>query len=184
MKRAQAVDPLSLIASAALGWVHFYGRDYESAVEQCRRTLELNPQFELAHLWAGWAEESAGRHAAAVEHLSSAVRLSSGGAVARASLGRAQALAGDRAAAERTLADLQRDHAGYLPAFELAKLHLALDDTERAMAWLQRAYLERSHSMVFLNVDPQLDVLRSDPRFVTLAERVAPVATVIAHVPR
>ena len=52
MRHAQEVDPLSLVASAALGWVHYYRRDYDAAVEQCRRTLELNPRFELAHLWA------------------------------------------------------------------------------------------------------------------------------------
>ncbi len=40
------------------------------------------------------------------------------------------------------------------------------------MAWLQRGYDERSHSMVFLNVDPQLDMLRRDPRFVELAEKI------------
>jgi TolB-like protein/tetratricopeptide (TPR) repeat protein len=173
MRRAQEVDPLSLIASAALGWVHFYQRDYDAAVEQCRRTLELNPRFELAHLWAGWAHEAAGRHADAVRHLTEAVRLSSDGAVALASLGRAQALAGDRAGALQTLAKLNRAHGAYRPAFEVAKVHLALGERDEAMAWLRRAHAERSHSIVFLSVDPQLDLLRDDARFVELESRVA-----------
>ena len=173
MRRAQEVDPLSLIASAALGWVHFYQRDYDAAVAQCRRTLELNPRFELAHLWAGWAHEAAGRYADAVRHLTEAVRLSSDGAVALASLGRAQALAGDRAGALQTLAKLHRTHDAYLPAFEVAKLHLALGQRDEAIAWLRRAHAERSHSIVFLSVDPQLDLLRHDARFVELESRVA-----------
>jgi DNA-binding winged helix-turn-helix (wHTH) protein/TolB-like protein/tetratricopeptide (TPR) repeat protein len=168
MRRAQEVDPLSLIASAALGWVHFYQRDYDAAVEQCRRTLELNADFELAHLWAGWAHESAGRYVEAVKHLTEAVRLSADGAVALASLGRAQALAGDREAARDTLAKLQRVHREYVPLFELAKLRLALGEPDQAIALLQRAHAERSHSIVFLSVDPQLDLLRQDPRFIEL----------------
>jgi tetratricopeptide (TPR) repeat protein len=173
MRRAQVVDPLSLIASAALGWVHFYQRDYDAAVEQCRRTLELNPRFELAHLWAGWAHEAAGRYGDAVRHLDQAVSLSAGGAVALASLGRAQALAGDRAAARQTLAKLYGTHGAYLPAFEVAKLHLALGERDEAMAWLRRAHAERSHSIVFVGVDPQLDLLRDDARFVELQSRIA-----------
>ena len=173
MRRAQEVDPLSLIASAALGWVHYYRRDFDAAAEQCRRTLELNPDFELAHLWAGWAEEAAGRHYAAVEHLATAVKLSSEGAVALASLGRAEALAGDPAAARRTLTRLHQVHASYLPSYELAKLHLALGEPDAAIDWLRRAHAERSHSIVFLHVDPQLDALRRDPRFLEIATRIA-----------
>jgi TolB-like protein/DNA-binding SARP family transcriptional activator/Tfp pilus assembly protein PilF len=165
MRRAQEVDPLSLIASAALGWVHFFGRDYDAAVDQCRQTLALNPQFELAHLWSGWAHEAAGRYAQALESLDTAVRLSKRSAIALASLGRAQAMAGDRPQARRTLAALEREHAGYLPAYETAKLHLALGDAREALRWLRRAHEQRSHSMVFLAVDPQLDALRNDPGF-------------------
>jgi DNA-binding winged helix-turn-helix (wHTH) protein/TolB-like protein/Tfp pilus assembly protein PilF len=183
MRRAQEVDPLSLIASAALGWVHFYHRNYDAAVEQCRRTLELNPRFELAHLWAGWAHEAAGRHAEAVHHLTEAVRLSSDGAVALASLGRAQALAGDRAGALQTLTKLNRTHGAYQPAFEVAKVHLALGHRDEAMAWLRRAHAERSHSIVFLGVDPQLDLLRQDPRFVELESRIAAAPNVEAISP-
>jgi tetratricopeptide (TPR) repeat protein len=175
MRRAQEVDPLSLVASAALGWVHFYAREFDAAIEQCRRTLELNPRFELAHLWAGWAEEGAGRYAAAVARLGEAARLSNG-AVAMASLGRAQALSGDRAAARQTLARLHREHREYVPAYELAKLHLALGQHDQALALLQRAHRERSHSIVFVGVDPQLDALRHDPRFRALESSIGAVA--------
>ena len=168
MRRAQQVDPLSLIASAALGWVHFYRRGYDAAVDQCRQTLALNPDFELAHLWSGWAHEAARRYPEAIASLETAVRLSNRSAIALASLGRAQALSGDLPAARRTLAALEREHAGYLPAYETAKLHLALGEAADAIRWLQRAYEQRSHSMVFLAVDPQLDALRGHADFARL----------------
>ena len=172
MRRARELDPLSLIASGALGWVHFFRRDYGAAAEQCRRTLELNPAFPLAHLWSGWAADAAGDYGRAVTHLTKAVALAPDSAAALASLGRAQALVGRTDAARETLAKLQRTHAQYLPAYELAKLHLALGDHDEAVAWLQRAHAERSHSLVFLHVDPHFDALRSDPRLARVASAV------------
>jgi TolB-like protein/DNA-binding SARP family transcriptional activator/Flp pilus assembly protein TadD len=165
MRRAQETDPLSLIASAALGWIHYYRRDYASAVQQCRRTLDLNPKFEQAWLWGGSAEEAAGRYGEALEMLRHAADISHRSAIVLTALGRAHALSGDVPAARAILAELRRDHADYLPAYEMAKLHVALGERPEALAWLQRAYEQRSHSMAFLAVDPQLDPLRADPAF-------------------
>jgi TolB-like protein/Tfp pilus assembly protein PilF len=165
MRRAQEFDPLSLIASAALGWVHYYRRDYDAAVQQCRRTIELNPNFEQAWLWGGSAHEAAGRYAEALPMLQRAADLSRRSAIVLTALGRAHALSGDVPAARRIVEELGREHGGYLPAYEMAKLYLALGERKEALTWLRRAYDQRSHSLVFLAVDPQLDPLRSDPGF-------------------
>jgi TolB-like protein/DNA-binding SARP family transcriptional activator len=165
MRRAQETDPLSLIASAALGWIHYYRRDYDSAVRQCRLTIQLNANFEQAWLWGGSAEEAAGRYAEALAMLEQAASLSHRSAIALTALGRAHALSGDVAAARTILDELRRTHAEYLPAFEMAKLHIALGERAEALRWLDRAYEQRSHSVAFLSVDPQLDPLRTDPAF-------------------
>jgi TolB-like protein/DNA-binding SARP family transcriptional activator/Flp pilus assembly protein TadD len=176
MRRAQETDPLSLIASAALGWIHYYRRDFDAAVQQCRRTIELNAGFEQAWLWGGQALEAAGRYAEAVTMLERAAAISKRSAVTLTALGRAHALAGDRAAARRIVDELQRDHANYLPAYEMAKLHLALGQRAEALKLLQRAYDQRSHSLVFLAVDPQLDPLQSDAQFGELLAKTGAAA--------
>jgi TolB-like protein/DNA-binding SARP family transcriptional activator/Tfp pilus assembly protein PilF len=165
MRRAQETDPLSMIASAALGWIHYYRRDFDAAVQQCRRTLELNANFEQAWLWGGQALEAAGRYDEALPMLERAAAISKRSAIALTALGRAHALSGDRPAARRIVDELNRNHANYVPAYEMAKLRLALGERAEAIKLLQRAYDERSHSLVFLAVDPQLDVLKSDPDF-------------------
>jgi TolB-like protein/DNA-binding SARP family transcriptional activator len=172
MRRAQESDPLSLIASAALGWIHYYRRDFEAAVQQCRRTIDLNPAFEQAWLWGGQALEADGRYAESLAMLERAAAISKRSAVALAALGRAHALSGDRAAARRIVGELHRGHAPYVPAYEMAKLHLALGERAEALRLLDRAYDERSHSLVFLAVDPQLDPLKSDPDFRALLVRM------------
>jgi TolB-like protein/DNA-binding SARP family transcriptional activator/Tfp pilus assembly protein PilF len=171
MRRAQETDPLSLIASAALGWIHYYRRDFDAAVQQCRRTIELNPNFEQAWLWGGSAHEAAGRYAEALPMLDKAAALSHRSAITLTALGRAHALSGDGAAARGIVEELRRRQTGYLPAYEMAKLHLALGESAAALTWLRRAYEQRSHSLVFVAVDPQLDPLRLDPGFRDLVAR-------------
>ncbi len=58
-RRAQAIDPLSLIASAALGWVQFHRGNFDAAAQQCQRTIELNANFQQAWLWGGLSHEGA-----------------------------------------------------------------------------------------------------------------------------
>jgi TolB-like protein/DNA-binding SARP family transcriptional activator/Flp pilus assembly protein TadD len=171
MRAAQELDPLSLIANAALGWVLYYAGDYERAVDQCTRTLELNPDFELAYLWRGLALEELGRFDAEIADLQRAMELSGGSAITTAALARAYAVSGERGRAVELLADLEGRRAGYVPAFEVAKVHAALGHTDRALHWLGRAFEQRSHSMAFLAVDPQLASLRREPGYAALIRR-------------
>jgi serine/threonine-protein kinase len=177
MRRAQVIDPLSLIASAALGWVLYYAGNYPAAAAQCQRTLELNPEYGLAHLWRGWAlQEIADSIPAAVEAHRRAVVESDSGALFVASLARSLALDGKRGESELLLRTLESRVARgtYVPSYEIAKIHEALGRPDEAMHWLERAYEQRSHSMVFLKVDPQLARLRARPDFQRLVTQVIP----------
>ena len=173
MRRAQQLEPLSLIASAALGWVHYFAGDYELALEQYRLTLGLDPDFELAYLWSGWALEELGRYDEALEMLEEAVARSGSSGISKASLARMHALRGENEEAERHLAKLLESE-GYVPAYEISKAWFALGEPEAANEWLQRAYEQRSHSLVFLRVDPQLAAHQDDAAFLRLAGRIGP----------
>lgn len=167
MRQAQQLDPLSLIASAALGWVRYYAGRHDEALEQLRLTLALDEDFELAYLWSGWSLEALGRYDEAIAMLKEAVARSEGSGISQASLARVYALRGDGSEAERLLSELLESDA-YAPSYEIAKAYLALDQTERAAEWLQRAVDQRSHSLVFLNVDPQLAAMRDKELFARL----------------
>ena len=174
MRRAQEIDPLSLIASAALGWVLYHAGDQPAALAQFRQTLELNPQYAVAHLWSGWALQEVDSMRAAVDAHRRAMAVTDSGGLYIASLARSLALAGERTEAEALLRRLESrgDSGLYVPSYEIAKVHLALGHADQALTLLDRARRERSHSMVFLRVDPQLKRLRSDPRFARLVQQV------------
>jgi serine/threonine-protein kinase len=172
MRRAQELEPLSLIASAALGWVFFHARRYADALRQLDATLALDSGFVLAHLWRGQVYELLGRPDSAAASLRRAVALSHDGTLAVGAL----ALALGRAGATRDAAALyeqlvSRRATGYQPAYEIAKAALGLGRRDEALGWLETALADRSHSLAFLDVDPQLDPLRDDPRFAQLRRR-------------
>ncbi|MBA3560239.1 MAG: protein kinase, partial [Gemmatimonadaceae bacterium] len=170
MRRAQALDPLLLIASAALGWVFYHQGDYERAAAQYRSTLERDSTFTLAHLWLGQSLEMLGRKDESLVSLQRAATLSGEGAIFVAALARLHAVRGEHAEAERLLSRLESGRNA--PAFEIAKVYAALGRRTEAFGWLERAYEQRSHSMVFLRVDPQLATLRKDPAFERIVKRV------------
>jgi TolB-like protein/DNA-binding SARP family transcriptional activator/Flp pilus assembly protein TadD len=174
MGLAREVNPLSLIANLALGWVYYYAGRYEEAVRQCDLALEMDPDWDLAYLWRGMALEELGREAEAIASLTRAVALSGGSGITVAALAHAHAGAGEAEQARelvRGLTDAMED-GHYRPSFEIAQVHVALGEREEALRWLEQAYQERSHSMVFLEVDPKLAGIARQPRFRRLVEQV------------
>jgi TolB-like protein/Tfp pilus assembly protein PilF len=55
MNRAQELDPLSLIASAAHGWTLYYARRYEASDAKLQSTIQRDQTFHPAHSWRAWA---------------------------------------------------------------------------------------------------------------------------------
>lgn len=171
MRHAQQLEPLSVIASAALGWSLYHAGRFEDALDQYRITLALDPNFELAYLWSGWALEALGRYDEALSMLEDASRRSGGSGISLASLARLHALRGERSQAELILTRLEKSQ-DYVPAYEISKAWFALGASDDADRWLQRAFEQRSHSLVFLQVDPQLARNRQDAAFIRAAARM------------
>jgi class 3 adenylate cyclase len=90
-----------------------------------------------------------------------------------AAIGRAHADAGEREEAEKVLADLrERLRHGFVSAYYPALVHVGLGQFDEAFDWLAKAEAERSSYLGWLKVDPELDPLRSDPRFAALLRKV------------
>ena len=171
--RAQALAPLSLVGNANLGWALYFARRHDEAITQCRKALDLDTNYLMTYTVLGQAYVAASRYDEAIDALQSAVSFSGGLAFTSAALGYAYAKAGKRREARKILQNLQqRSSAEYVPPFCVALVHAGLSDEDEAMAWLDRAYEERSHWLVYLKAWPVFDDLRSDARFAALTSRV------------
>lgn len=166
MRQATRLDPLSTRMSADLGMAMYAARQYDEAVAQERRTLRMDSTSATAHWIMGMALEQSGKLSEAEAAFQRALRLRPGNPNFRAALARTYALSGRQREARELLSALESD-AGKNPAvsFFVALVHTALGDRENAIAWLERSINERSGSVRYLNVEPRLDPIRSDPRF-------------------
>lgn len=173
MGRALELDPVSLPISTGLGHVLYLSRQYDQAIEQYRHALALDPNFVQAHLWFGRPYLEKGRFDEAISEVKQAVDLSRGSTISLAVLGHAYASAGKEPEAREILRSLQeRAKSTYLPSYWIALIYTGLGDTNQALTWLERAAEERSSWLVWINVEPRFDSLRSLVRFQSLLRRL------------
>ncbi len=171
-KRAQELDPLSLIINSDLGATYIYARQYDNAVEQLRRTLELDQTFYYAHWRLGMAYELKGSFPEAISEYQEARALNDDLQV-QALFGHAYAASGKRDEALRMLDELkQSSKLRYVSAYSFALVYAGLGEKDQAFQWLEQGYQNRDWQMSHLNVDPLMDNLRPDPRFTDLVRRI------------
>jgi TolB-like protein/DNA-binding winged helix-turn-helix (wHTH) protein/tetratricopeptide (TPR) repeat protein len=171
MRKAENLDPLSLIINADLAELLVLAHSYDESIRQSRKTIKMDPNFALAHNQLAQAYLQKHMYDEAVAELQKAVQLSDGSPTCIANLGRAYVVTGKRSEAVKLLSDLKkRSNLGHSNASEIAMIYASLGDTDQAMNWLEKGYEERFNPGVLLR--PGFDPLRSDPRFQNLVHRI------------
>jgi len=172
MKRAQELDPLSLIINAELGGNYIFARRYDKAIEQLGKTIEMDPTFYYARYNLGEAYELTGDFQEALKEYQTAYRISDDPAVL-GFLGHAYANSGKKDEALKTLDQMKGiSRQRYVPAYSFATVYAALGEKDQAFQWLEKSYQDRGPEMTLIKVDPLFDNLHSDPRFADLVRRM------------
>ena len=175
MLLAQSLDPVSSIVARDLAVIHFYRRDFETALEQCDHTVELNPHFAPAYWILGVIQEQRQDLDESLAAFQRAVHLSPETPRMHGALGRTFALSGKRKQALEVLKKLETYAAGrYVSPLEFAWIHFALRDIDLGFTWLTKACEDRSFDLIAIKVDPRFDPFRDDRRFVALTRQLHP----------
>ncbi len=179
MQRALNPDPLSPRFGFWLGWLHFFTRQYDAALKQFGKTLELDSNLPILHEYLGYTYEKKQMHKEAIAEWSKGLRLI--GADEDASLLERTYTESGFDAALRALAQKRletfKEKTGrgeYVPSHEYVVAYMRLDDKEQAFAWLAKAFAERNRFAFEIRVNPIFDSLRSDPRFEKIVTSLAP----------
>ena len=172
LERAGELDPLSLPINATLGRAYRDARRYEESINQCRKTLDIDPDFALAHWCLGVSYVAEKQYAEAITEMQRA-NIVGESPLYKYGLGYAYAAAGNKTRARAIIEELkQESHTTYMPAYFIAAIYGELAEKDRAFVWLQRAYDERDPQITYLLLDPFMDPLRFDPRFNDLVRKV------------
>ncbi len=169
---AARIDPLSLFVSATKTAIFLVSHRLQEAEAECRRALELDPDFWRALVALGRCYEAQGRFETAIECFERATVLSDRVPSAIGALGRAYALAGRGKEAQQLITELdQLAYQRYVSPYAKALIYLGLGD-ERVFDCLEHSYSDRAGWLMYLASDPRFDPLRSDGRFRSLLERM------------
>jgi adenylate cyclase len=175
-KRALELDPLSIIVNRILGEVYLHARQYDEAITQFRKTIEIEPNFPSAHVMLARAYAAKGQYSEAVAGFIKTVELDGMLGTNRdisTEFRDAYAKGGWNGYLHQ-FAEIGKAEttSGYKTAYFVAATLAQLGEKDEAFAWLEKAYQERDYRLTQLKVAPELDNLRSDPRFTDLLRRL------------
>jgi TolB-like protein len=178
MSIVQETDPHRLVAvHTTCAAAYYFGREYQRAVDECEKAEQLDPEYFMLHFIAGRAYMRLNEHAKAIAHLKQARTETGEMPLMDAALGLAYAVSGKKAETMK-LAEAFKAAAKkrYIPPTYFGMLFAGLGDKDKAMMWLEKAYDDRADGLTWLNVEPMLDEVRSDPRFQNLIRRIGLVS--------
>jgi TolB-like protein/Flp pilus assembly protein TadD len=170
---AKALDPLSPAINTDRAYISYYHGRNEDALHSVGLALEMDPKFALGYFWLGRIYTSQGRYADADQAFHNIGPLRTW-PPAMAALGYMYGKAGRRQDAKAILAefDTLRRHGRHASAYAIAAIYAGLGDRERMFQYLDDAYREHSHWLIWLKRDPRWDEFRGDPRFENLVRKI------------
>ncbi len=173
VRQALDLDPVNPLFHTVLAETYYYGREYDAAIDEAQQVVKLHPDFPLAQFWLGSAYREKKMYPQAIETFQHARQLSGDNPAMVMAYGHTQALAGNVGEARAALRKLEQ-LAGtrFVPNLYPAAIHVGLGENDEAFRLLDLAYQERIDRLVYLNVDPMADPIRSDPRFAQLMAKI------------
>jgi len=173
INQAMRLDPLSLPNNAEVVRTLYYARDYDGAIQQAQKALQLDPAYYRIHFWLDRVYAQKGMHQQAVEESERVLKGTPDSTLGLTELAYSLAAAGQTAGARTILRTLEeRSRSSWVPAYNLAIIHVALKENDEAFRYLQKAYDEQDWALLVLAVEPRLDPLRGDPRFIELCRKL------------
>ena len=162
MKKAQQLDPLSLVVNTDVGYAYYIARRYDEAIVAYRKAIAMDAQFSLAHLLLGLALSKQGRHQEAIAEVQQA---QDRGSEYLAALGYVYARADQEKEARATLQQLQQlAHKQYVPSYQLAWVFIALGDFDQAITLIRESF-QKNAGVIDFKHHPIYEPLLTDARY-------------------
>jgi TolB-like protein/DNA-binding winged helix-turn-helix (wHTH) protein/Tfp pilus assembly protein PilF len=171
LRKAESLDPLSLIIGADLADALCVAHLYDEAVQQSKKTLEMDPNFAVGRYELGQALVQKYMYDEAIAEFQRAIEISGHSGAFDSNLAHVYAVSGRKEEAIKIVKDLEaRDDQNPSIGADIALIYVGLGDQDQAMIWLNKAYEARFKASILLR--PAFDPLRSNARFKDLRRRI------------
>jgi serine/threonine-protein kinase len=171
-KKAQELDPLSLIINTTLGWQFYLAGRNDQAVEQLRKVLDIDPKFSPARRILEEVYAHMGKQKEAVAEREKALSLSGGPELAT-SIEEDFTKSGYKGVLQSWLDGLtELSKHSYVSSYSIAESYMRMGEKQKAFEWLEKAYEEHDSGLVSVAVEPMFESIRSDPRFKEILRRM------------
>ena len=166
INRAQELDPLNLLIKLRVGYVHYYMRDFDRAIDQFKEIIDLEPKYAIGYHGLMDALGQKGLFEKAIEAGEKGLELGVRAVASIGVMGFYYALAGRKTEAYNLLNELlERSKKGYVSSFWVGTIYHGLGETDKAFEWFERAFEERDCNLTYITTTPPFDSIRPDPRF-------------------
>lgn len=167
------LDPLSRVLSLNLARILYFARQFDEAVKQCLKTIEMFPDYLIAHRRLGMTYGEKGLFEEAEAEFNGALRLSAKDSETMSAMAYVYAAQERTDEARRILEELEHlASQGYVSPYSLARVHIGLGQFDEAFAQLEKTFQERHGILSYIKVEPMFDRIREDARYTDLLRRL------------
>ena len=176
IKVAEELDPLSVAVNQVAGSILYYAGRSGEAVERLERAIEIDPHAAFAHENLGLALCQGGDIEGGLAEIRKAIEMDPNNVMFRTDLCYAYTSVGRKEEARKVLVQVEADregaHSVHVPTMALAGMYASLGEADMAFEWLEKALAEHSPYLCSLKVERWFDGIRSDPRYLSVAQSV------------
>jgi DNA-binding SARP family transcriptional activator len=173
IEKAVKLDPLSFHIGVAQVWILYLSKQFHRAIDVCLSTLELDPNLVRARSLLGLSYAQVGRIDEAIEQLQQAVHLSQGNPTEASALGYLYGRVEERNKALRILESFESGRNGKpVPRYHKAVIHLGLQEEDRAIDQLHKAWQEGCWMSIFTRTEPRFQKLMSHPKYAKMHQQI------------
>lgn len=173
IRRAKEIDPLAPVINAGEVWILYFARRYDEAIEAGKKLQEMNPDFAEINEYLKRCYDQKGMYREAIAARQMRRKLVGMDPTESSTIRHAAVATGHetywKSRLEQEIDDAKREPPY---PFDMAEIYSQLGEKDKAFEWLEKAYEQRTYLMMYLKVAPNLDPIRSDPKFVEMLRRV------------
>ncbi len=165
-RRALELDPLSPINQQHLGWIFYHARRFDEAARQYEKAIADHPDFGFTRSTYGWTLRAAGRLEESLTETRRAAELNPGTSLALCGLAATLYRLGETGEALELVRQIEtKARERHFSPFHLAVMYANIGEIDSAFEQFEAAITDNDAWVIWLSVDPQLDVLRDDARY-------------------